>query len=419
VSNKTKTFAVVGMGNRGLGAFAKGIIGMPGKGLREFRKLARLVAICDPNSVRVRVAKEELGVDVATYTDLDAMLKEADFDILVIATPDHTHADVAVKAFEAGKNVICEKPMATRVADCDRMLDAAEASGRWLRVAQNMRYGPYWQKVKALIAEGAIGNLKLVTFEEQLDIRHGADYFRRWHRRKENSGGLLIHKASHHFDWLNWAIGGHIDRVAAFGDTSFYLPREPRGKRCLTCDYTASCKFYYDITAKWDGLYKRMYVDGETEDGYIRDACVWDPEINIEDRVSMIGEYDNTVKLNYTLTAFNPYETIRAAFIGDAGRIEATGDRKIHIYPMHANEHHVIEVLPTEGGHGGADTAILKSIIMEQDDLPGAPADGYQGRHAILVGSMANKAIEEGRIVTAEEFGPRRTAGTAAAKAGR
>jgi predicted dehydrogenase len=407
VTVSLKKFAVVGMGNRGLGAFAKGILGFPGKGLPEFKKYARLVAICDANSVRVKVARDELKTDVATYTDYGAMLKEADFDILVVATPDRTHADVAVKAFEAGKNVVCEKPLATSVADCDRMIAAAEANGRWLRAAQNMRYGPYWQKLKAMIADGAIGNLKLVTFEEQLDTSHGADYFRRWHRDKRNSGGLLLHKASHHFDWLNWAIDGHVSRVSAFGDTCFYVPREKRGTCCRTCDYTAECPFYFDVTAIWDGLYKRMYVDGEQEDNYVRDGCVWDPEINIEDRVAMIAEYDNGVKLNYTLSCFNPYETVRASFIGDAGRIDAPGDRHIHYYPMHKREKHVIEILPGVGGHGGSDTAILKSIIMEQDDLPSAPADGYQARHAILVGSMANKAIAEKRVVTAEEFGGR------------
>ncbi len=121
----------------------------------------------------------------------------------------------------------------------------------------------------------------------------------------------------------------------------------------------------------------------------------------------MIGEYDNGVKLNYTLSCFNPYESIKMVFIGDAGRIEAPGDKCVHYYPMHKREKHVIEILPGLGGHGGADGAILKSIILGQDELPTAVADGAAGRHAILVGSMANKAIAEKRIVTADEFADR------------
>lgn len=405
MTKTVKTFAIVGMGNRGLGAFAKGILGFPHKGLPEFKKFARLVAICEPNSVRLKVAKEELKQpDLLTYTDFDLMLKEAKFDILVVATPDLTHADIVVKAFKAGKNVVCEKPLATRVEDCDQMIAAAKAAGKWLRAAQNARYGSLSLKVKSMIEGGDIGHLKLVTFEEQLDTSHGADYFRRWHRLKKNSGGLLLHKASHHFDWLNWVIGGQISQVAAFGDTSFYLPKEKRGTCCRTCDYTAECPFYYDLPGKWDGLYMRMYGEGEHEDGYIRDGCVWDPETDIEDRIAMIGEYDNGVKLNYTLSCFNPYEAVKKVFIGDAGRIEVPGDRHIHYYPMHTRQKHVIEIQPGTGDHGGADAAILKSIIMDFDEIPSARADGEQARHAVLVGTMANRSIAEKRIVKAEEF---------------
>lgn len=399
-----KRFAVIGMGNRGLGAFAKGILGVAGKGLPIFRDYAELAAICDSNANRVRVAKEELAVDVATYTDLDAMLREAAFDILVIATRDNTHVDIAEQAFHAGKNVICEKPMATTVADCDRMIAAAEASARWLRIAQNRRYGPLAARIAQLVLDGAVGKPLVVTFEEHLDVDHGADYFRRWHRRKANSGGLLIHKASHHFDWLNWIIAGQIERVAAFGDTAFYLPREQRGQRCDTCQHKNSCKFFYDLRGKWDGLYKRLYMDGEAEDGYVRDGCVWDPQVDIEDRVVLIGQYDNGVKLSYTLSAFNSYEGDSCVVVGDQGRLEYFGGSQIHIWPMHKGERHTIEVKPIAGGHGGADTAILRSIIFEEDSVHGQRADGHAGRNAVLVGEMANRALAEQRIVRASEF---------------
>lgn len=405
-STDKKRFAVIGMGNRGLGAFAKGITATAGKGLPIFRHYAELAAICDANRNRLEVARQELGIDVPAYSDLDAMLAQADFHILIIATRDNTHADIAVRAFQAGKNVVCEKPMATTVEDCDRMIAASQASGKWLRIAQNRRYGPHAAKIAELVFAGAIGQPKVVNFEEHLDVSHGADYFRRWHRRKENSGGLLIHKACHQFDWLNWIIGGHIEQVSAFGDTSFYLPRQQRGQRCDTCDYKASCQFFYDLRGKWDGLYKRMYMDGEQEDGYIRDGCVWDPQINIEDRVVMIGQYDNGVKLSYSLSAFNSYEGESCVIVGDEGRLESRGRNTIDIYPMHARQRHTIEIQPAPGGHGGSDVAILRSIILEQDAIQGQRADGQAGRHAVLVGSMANKSIAERRVVHASEFAP-------------
>lgn len=65
---------------------------------------------------------------------------------------------------------------------------------------------PFVTRIKELIHEGCVGDILSVHFEWMLDTEHGADYFRRWHRKKENSGGLLVHKATHHFDMVNWLI---------------------------------------------------------------------------------------------------------------------------------------------------------------------------------------------------------------------
>ena len=91
--------------------------------------------------------------------------------------------------------------------------------------------------MKQALKDGVVGEVLNVDFEYLLDTKHGADYFRRWHRRKENSGGLLVHKATHHFDLVNWWIEDEPEEVMAFGSRRFYGPvRAERGVRCLTCD---------------------------------------------------------------------------------------------------------------------------------------------------------------------------------------
>jgi predicted dehydrogenase len=399
-----KRFAVIGLGNRGMGAFCKGILGSPGKGLPEFAEHAELAAICDANSNRVKVTKQELNADVGTFTDLAAMLAEAEFETLVIVTRDSTHRDIAVQALEAGKNVVCEKPMATTVEACDRMIAAAEANGRQLRIAQNARYRQGIEEVAKLIFDGAVGRPMVVVCQEHIDVGHGSDYFHRWHRRKENSGGLLLHYCSHSFDWLNWIIGGQILSVAAMGDKGFYVPRQQRGERCDTCGYKEGCKFFYDLRGKWDGLFKRMYMDGEPEDGYIRDGCVWDPQINIEDRMMVIGDYDNGTKLSFTLSTFSSGGSDSCVVIGSDGRLEYAGNR-IVVQRMHEKDQRTIELKGKQDGHAGPDIGILRSMILGQDAVKGQTADGLAGRAAVLLGSMANKAIAEKRVVTAGEFG--------------
>src|SRR5207253_3194520 len=93
-----------------------------------------------------------------------------------------------------------------------------------------------------------------IELECFLDKRHGADYFRRWHRRKENSGGLLVHEGTHLFDLVNWWLADQPRDVFAMGERRVYGPtRAARGERCSTCPHTATCEFYVDLAAEWAG----------------------------------------------------------------------------------------------------------------------------------------------------------------------
>ena len=109
-------------------------------------------------------------------------------DAVIIATVDATHAHYIVRALELGFDVITEKPMCTSEEQCQAILDAVGRTGRHVTVTFNARHAREAKKVKALLQEGAIGEVLAVDFHEYLDTSHGADYFRRWHRFRENSG---------------------------------------------------------------------------------------------------------------------------------------------------------------------------------------------------------------------------------------
>ncbi len=91
-------------------------------------------------------------------------------------------------------------------------------------------------RIKELVREGAVGKILSVDFEYLLDTNHGAEYFRRWHRRMENSGGLLVHKSTHHFNLVNWWIEEEPEEIYANGNLRFYgYTRENRGERGSAC----------------------------------------------------------------------------------------------------------------------------------------------------------------------------------------
>jgi hypothetical protein len=138
----------------------------------------------------------------------------------------------------------------------------------------------------------------------------------------DSSGSLWVHKATHHFDLLNWWIDSDPEEVFAYGSLEFYGSNGPfRGKNCRDCKHSANCDFHWDILK--DEFMTRLYVENESYDGYIRDNCVFRDRIDIYDKMSAQIKYANKAVVNYSLTTYSPYEGWRIAFNGTQGRLEA------------------------------------------------------------------------------------------------
>src|SRR5262249_54247986 len=139
----------------------------------------------------------------------DTMIQETHPDVVIVTTMDSTHHLYITRAMELGCDVLSEKPMTTDVEKMRAIYSTIERTGKKLRVSFNYRYSPAYTKLRELVMQGVVGKPLAVDFSWILDTSHGADYFRRWHREKQNSGGLLIHKATHHFDLVNWWIDSY------------------------------------------------------------------------------------------------------------------------------------------------------------------------------------------------------------------
>ncbi|MDB5621710.1 MAG: Gfo/Idh/MocA family oxidoreductase, partial [Devosia sp.] len=299
-----KTYALVGTGGRAR-MFYGAIFG-------PHREHSRLVALCDTNQVRMDytngVIQNELGGQpVPTYKagEFGAMLKQHRPDTVIVTSIDRTHDHYIIAALEAGCDVITEKPMTTDPEKCQAILDAVERTGRNVRVTFNYRYAPHNSALRELVAEGAIGTPTSVHFEWLLDTRHGADYFRRWHRDKRNSGGLMVHKSTHHFDLVNFWLGSQPDTVFGMGDLKFY-GRANAEQRGVYAPYTRTTgveaarddKFAIDLTS--NPTQKGLYWDAEKEDGYQRDQNVFGDGISIEDTMNVMVRYRNKAVMTYS-----------------------------------------------------------------------------------------------------------------------
>src|SRR5687767_7896684 len=151
------------LGGRGMAERMRfAVIGINGQGRAHLRALketpeAELVAVCDVNEAAARARSEEYGVPF--FTDYEDLLKRDDVDAVTLALPHYLHAKMAIAAFEAGKHVVTEKPMAISVGECDRMIEAAQRAGKQLSISHQGRVSPQAPYLKKLLASEDFGRL--------------------------------------------------------------------------------------------------------------------------------------------------------------------------------------------------------------------------------------------------------------------
>lgn len=414
-----KRFVQVGVGGRAR-MYYSAIAG-------TYSETCELVGFCDVNRTRMEYANEILkkefnypAVDMYGIDGFEKMINEKKPDTVIVTSIDRTHHKYIVKAMEMGCDVISEKPMTVDAEKCQEIIDVIERTGKKLRVTFNYRYAPYNTKLREIIMNDTIGEVKQIHFEWLLNTVHGADYFRRWHRDKRNSGGLLVHKSTHHFDLVNFWLGSYPVEVFAYGDLKFY-GRENAENRGVT-------KFYSRVqgsdNAKGDPFslvledsesLKRMYLDAEKDDGYVRDQSVFGDNISIEDTMNVLVKYKSGAQMSYSLNAFSPYEGFRVHMTGTKGRVEleviesvyvnaqgpvglegAVTGKRISVYPMFANSYNV-DIEEGKGGHGGGDRVLLNDIFgIAGEDPFNRAASHIDGAMSILTGISANKSIATG-----------------------
>ena len=409
-----KKYVLVGASSRSLYMYA-----VPIK--QQLADVAEVVGIMDVNPLRAEKIRKAAELPCKVYTDFDEMIKETRPDVSIVTTVDQFHHHYIVKSLNAGMDAITEKPMTIDAGKCLEILEAEKKTGKKVIVTFNYRFAPYCTRIKELIKEGVVGTVYNIDFEWILDTSHGADYFRRWHRKKENSGGLLVHKATHHFDLINWWLEDEPDTVMAFGARRFYGPtRKERGERCLTCQYADSCEFYFNLVPSAQqnkpSKAEELYYETESADGYFRDRCVFSDDIDIEDTMSVNVRYAKGAFLSYSLIAHSPYEGWRAAINGSEGRLEViehhsgfgTLDpvQSIDLFNRKGEKVH-FSLPKATGGHGGGDERLRKMIF--EGGIPDPlnhQAGSYSGAISVLIGIAANKSIEEDRAIRINDLVP-------------
>lgn len=401
-------YVLVGTGNRGTTMWGRGL-------LEGWGDRVELVGICDTNGSRAERARAMMPTNAPIWTDLAACIAETKPNLVIVCTPDDTHDDIVVAALEAGADVITEKPMVTTAAKIARIQEAEKRTGRRVDVSFNYRFSPAARKIRELIAEGAIGTVTSVDFHWYLDTVHGADYFRRWHGFREKSGSLFVHKATHHFDLLNWYLATEPVEVMAAAELRNYGANGPfRSERCHGCPHANKCDYYFDMES--DPFLWPLYGDPAEEDGYYRDACVFREEIDIPDTMAATIRYANGVIASYSLNTYMPIEGHHIAFNGTGGRIELRQYERqpwdmepvdeVNLIRNFPPSREVIAVPQEPGGHYGGDNRMRNTIFRGDADPLEQRAGSRAGALSVLTGIAALRSADEKRSVLISEVAP-------------
>jgi predicted dehydrogenase len=330
-----------------------------------------LAVICDVDENTLGNAGEIYGNGVDLERDFSKLVKRDDIEAIVIATPQFNHCELTLQAFENGKHVFCEKPLAVNMEECDKMINAAKESRKVFIVGQQMRYHLHLQKIASLLFGGEIGRPVMLWLNEfRGPFRVSPEHM--WIFDKEKSGGMLVEKSCHHFDLFNWFANSKAVSVYA----------------------SAGQDYFHDYNGT---------------------------ESSVDDNAWVIVNYENGARASLGLCMFmgRPHPTEggigyhhrEIGIAGTDGLIKTEGNLPFRSIDVRYSDSHNSNLIQMEARGVAPDKFNQEGdigIFMDFADCirnGGKPfASGEVGREALAISLAAEKSAEEKRLVQMDEI---------------
>lgn len=261
--------------------------------------------------------------DLPYYRDPEEMLIKEDINTVIIASYCSHHAEAVELCVKHGVNIYLEKPIAITKSDVCKVWSLLKNYLKVVTVNFSLRGSPVVESVRRHIQSGAIGRIISVQFVN--NVHYGDIYFRRWMRTRKNIGNLLLQKATHDLDLINYFIGMVPKTIAAFGSRLVYGGDKPNDLTCDACDEKMTC---------WMSIYRRRLDASRPLDPMNFRLCVFANEIDIDDNQVLAIQYDSGVTVSYSQTFNSPHSGGQRGgyIIGTEGILELKlyGDFDVH-----------------------------------------------------------------------------------------
>jgi predicted dehydrogenase len=409
------TAITCGAGNRG---------NVYGDYAANFPEQIKIVGVAEPISIRNERYTKKHGIPeenrFKTWEDVFDRPKFA--DAIIITMPDNLHYRPCLKALEMGYDVLLEKPMAQTAQQCRDILGMVRKTGRIVAICHVLRYTPYFNKMRKLIQDGAIGNLVSIQHMEPIEHIHMSHSYVRgnWHDSKQTTP-IILAKSCHDLDILRWMIGKESREIVAMGDLKWFRRENaPNGSadRCMNgCAVEADCPYsamrIYYRERGW--LYVFDLPEEKEKQGdaileYLRTTnygrCVYRMENDQPDHYITSIRFDDNITVNFSMEAFTSYGGRRTRVMGSMG--DMVGDME-QMTVTDFKTKKTITLVPKEedvenlrnSGHGGGDWLLMRDFVQAvvNQDPKYLTSTIDQSIESHLMGFAAEESRSSGKIV--------------------
>lgn len=370
MNDKVIGIAVIGCGRR-----ARAVVGH----LLEYAgEKVRIAALFDPDRQNLEQTGKLWNAGKALIcSDVRSCVSAPGVDWVMVFTPNACHKDAILAAFEAGKHVFAEKPLATTLSDCQTIYKAWRRSGCHFMTGFVLRCSKLYRKVKELLDSKAVGEVVCMDANENIRPSHGAYIVNSWRGKKALGGPYILEKCCHDLDLLIWYAGSLPSKVAAFASLDFFVPRNAGLMKTLPPD----------TFTHWDG-----YTD--------REGNPFVSPKDIKDTYVSILKFRNGIKAQFQATISNEIPERKIYFSCTEGTILVELYSSTVTWQRIGEERHTLCF--GADSHGGGDNYIMKEF-MECAAAGKKPfSSGSEGLESAVTALAVEQAAEEERVIDME-----------------
>ena len=288
---------------------------------------------------------EDRDKNVVIVESVEAAVNHSEVQWVMVTSKNYLHKDYCIAALEAGKNVFCEKPLATTIDDCIAIKEVAVKAKKLFMTGFVLRYSPFYSKIQSLVQEGFLGKIVSIEANEMLGADHGGYIFRNWRRFKDQSGPHIMEKCAHDIDILNWVAGSVVTKVSAFGGNDIFTPENKPAAEKLQEE---SEQHYF--APMYKGWHAWEDVDPFT--------C----EKSIEDNVVAILQYRNGIRATFQTNCCTSLPQRQLKIFGVEGSLDGDSIRGQFTAKRMARDSKPIEGHFKGGQHAGGDHVLVNEL---------------------------------------------------------